>query len=156
MKLEVNGIRVEVSESELERGVALTIDGKTFMLAAVARPVPAKVEAPPSAPKPHGYSYSAYHYDSHVTADERAHYELDFTSDRLKNKIGAIKVVRQFLGLGLAEAKALVEGQKTLTINGPRWDLSNFCKELTEVTNDNDFRVTYTKYPRCEIPYTYT
>jgi large subunit ribosomal protein L7/L12 len=56
---------------------------------------------------------------------EKTHYDIELSKFDAAKKVGLIKVVRQILGLGLQESKALVEG-------APVWFKKEVAKEEAE------------------------
>lgn len=58
------------------------------------------------------------------------------------SKIGLIKLVKNYLPIGLGQAKALVEGNESFRISGPEWIYSKFNKELSSVLHSNFFTAT--------------
>jgi ribosomal protein L7/L12 len=134
MKLEFRNIRLELTDAELSRGVSVTVGGETIVL---GLPQEAPVPVPASA-------RSEFVDDQRGTMAGVNHYAMSFhrvwTGGTI-DKINSIKCVRAHLGLGLGDAKALVEGAQTVYIRGPRWDLSHFRRDLMKCINVGDARL---------------
>ena len=87
--------------------------------AAMAAPVAVAAAGPAAAAAP-------------AAAAEKTEYDI-FLKDAGANKINVIKVVKEITGLGLGDAKAIVDGApKTVKEKVPAADAKNFEKQLKE------------------------
>lgn len=93
---------------------------KEFGVSAAAMAAPVAVAAGPAAAA------------APAAAAEKTDYEI-FLKDAGANKINVIKVVKEITGLGLGDAKAIVDGApKTIKEKVPAADAKNFEKQLKE------------------------
>lgn len=93
---------------------------KEFGVSAAAMAAPVAVAAGPAAAA------------APAAAAEKTDYEI-FLKDAGANKINVIKVVKEITGLGLGDAKAIVDGApKTIKEKVPAADAKNFEKLLKE------------------------
>ncbi len=66
-------------------------------------------------------------------AEEATEFQVTLTEAAADKKIGIIKVVREITGLGLKEAKDLVEGApKVIKETAPKAEAEDICKKITE------------------------
>lgn len=66
-----------------------------------------------------------------VAAEEKSEFDVEL-ADAGANKINVIKVVKEITGLGLADAKALVDGAPKVIKNGVKKDEANEMKKKIE------------------------
>ncbi len=72
-------------------------------------------------------------------------------------KINVIKCVRSFTGMGLGEAKALVEGSGSNNyIKGPKWEMSEFLRELTNYISKEHIVTEPVAWHQTVSPMSYT
>jgi len=75
-----------------------------------------------------------------AAAAEKTEYDI-FLKDAGANKINVIKVVKEITGLGLGDAKAIVDGApKTIKEKVPAADAKNFEKMLKEAGADVELK----------------
>jgi len=104
-----------VKALETEFGVSAAAMAAPVAVAAAAAPAAAAGGAAPAA-----------------AAAEKTEYDI-FLKDAGANKINVIKVVKEITGLGLGDAKAIVDGApKTVKEKVPAADAKNFEKQLKE------------------------
>jgi large subunit ribosomal protein L7/L12 len=66
-------------------------------------------------------------------AEESTEFKITLTEAAADKKIGIIKVVREITGLGLKEAKDLVEGApKVIKETAPKAEAEEICKKINE------------------------